>query len=120
MRTAILLTVVALLLSGCISFSGGEPSPLFNASFRSGSSFPNLDPFENVVLVDVSTTVDRLPAQTLRLSIDGTQVHTQTVNSSGRIEVTFPPAAWTPSAGEHELEVEMGEISRILPFTWHD
>src|SRR4051794_8302587 len=97
-HTAPLLIAIALCISSCVSFSGGGVSPLFEARFRESSSFPQLEPLNNVLLIDVSSVVDRLdtPA-TLKVSIDGTQVYTQTVTSSGRIELTFPPAAWTPS-----------------------
>jgi hypothetical protein len=108
------------ILAGCVSFSGGAVSPLFAANFREGSSFPNLDPFQNVLLIDVSTVVDRLDTPpTLKVSIDGTQVYTQTVTTSGRIELTFPPAAWTPIVGEHEVEITMGDVQRELPFSWN-
>jgi hypothetical protein len=112
----------ALFLSSCVALSGsGVNSPLFSANFRAGSSFPHLEPFDNVLLVDVFDAVDRLtPEPTLRLRIDGTQVYTQTVTQSGRIEVTFPPAAWSPSVGEHEVEIELSTVVRTLPFSWHD
>ena len=120
--SAFILLAFAACLAGCVSFSGGGAlSPLFQANFRDTSSFPDVDPFNNVLLIDVSTTVDRMDVPpTLKLLIDGTQVHSQVVTSSGRIEINFPPAAWTPSAGEHELEIQMNEVERTLPFTWND
>lgn len=111
-----------LCLAGCVSVFGGSgvDSPLFSANFRESASFPHLDPFDNVLLVTVSDAVDNLsPDPTLELRIDGTLVHSQTVSQGGTLEVTFPPAAWTPSSGEHELEIKLGTITRTLPFTWN-
>ena len=121
-KLALLACLAIITLASCVSFSGGGAlSPLFQARFRAGSSFPDIDPFNNVLLIDPSTVVDRLATPpTLKLSIDGTPVYSQTVTTSGRIELNFPPATWTPVAGEHELEIEMGDVSRTLPFSWHD
>jgi hypothetical protein len=118
--TAFIFTALALCLSGCVGLSGGGvTSPLFSAHFRESASFPHLEPFDNVLLIDVSDAVDRLdPPPTLKVSIDNAVVHTQAVNQGGRIELTFPPAAWTPSDGEHEVEIQMGTITRTLTFSW--
>jgi hypothetical protein len=121
MRNIALLCVLTFCLSSCIGFGSGVISPLFQANFRAGSSFPQLDPFDNVLLIDVSDSVDHLAVPpTLTLRIDGTTVHTQPVSQGGRIELAFPPAAWAEVDGEHELEIQLGDIERFLPFAWND
>jgi hypothetical protein len=120
---AAVLLVTTLLSTGCLGFGSGGllGSTDFLLRFRDSSSFPDLDPVNNVLLVDVSNNVDNIsPAPTLKESIDGTQVHTQTVTQGGRIELPFPPTEWTPSVGEHEVEVTIGDVTHSLPFTWHD
>src|SRR5688500_805341 len=117
-RLALGLTLV---LSSCVSFTGGEVgAPLFIASFRDGGTFPHRQPSDDVLLLDVTERADYFtnPPE-VALRIDGTLVGVFEVEG-GRNEIPFPPAAWTPTGGEHELEVRIADIARTLPFTWAD
>jgi len=117
------LTIAVLFTTSCLGFGSGGVlgSTDFMLRFRDSSSFPDTEPVNNVLLVDVGSGLDFVsPSPTLKESIDGTQVHTQVVTQSGRLELPFPPTEWTPTVGEHEVEVTIGDVTHSLPFTWHD
>jgi len=114
-----LLTALALLLASCVSFSGGAGGPLFSMDFRDTSSFPDADPFNNVLLLDVAETARPFPVNA-SIQIDGHAVQVLTLTQGGRTEVSWPPAGWARTAGEHEVEVTLRDQTRTLPFTWHD